>query len=144
MLDRPRILELIPHQGAMCLLDGVWAWSADEILCFTRSHVDRANPLRRAGRLETECGIEYGLQAAALHGALLRGGMRQPSGFLAALRAVTLHTARLDDTSFGVLSVAARMEGRNSTGAAYAFALTTEHGNRVLEGRGLIASPNTA
>lgn len=75
MLTREQILGLIPHQGTMCLLDRVLAWSAGEITCAASSHLAADNPLRRDGRLGAICGIEYGLQAAALHGALVQGGV---------------------------------------------------------------------
>jgi len=79
MLTREQIQALIPHQGTMCLLDRVLAWSAAEITCTASSHLAPRNPLRRDGRLGAICGIEYGLQAAALHGALV-----QSAGKLAA------------------------------------------------------------
>ena len=73
MLTRQQILALIPHQGMMCLLDRVAAWSAADITCGASSHLSPDNPLRRDGRLGAICGIEYGLQAAALHGASCAG-----------------------------------------------------------------------
>ena len=77
---------LVPHAGAMVLLDRVEAWDAETVQCRARSHLDPANPLRRAGRLAACCGIEYALQAAAVHGALLAGGVAQAAGYVAALR----------------------------------------------------------
>ena len=62
MLSRDRIVELIPHQGTMCLLDEVTEWSERAISCRTRSHLAPDNPLRRDGRVTGLCGIEYGLQ----------------------------------------------------------------------------------
>jgi predicted hotdog family 3-hydroxylacyl-ACP dehydratase len=109
MLSRARILELIPHQGTMCLLDEVTAWSDATITCRTRSHLSPDNPLRRNGSLHVLCGIEYGLQAAALHGALL-AGRAQSAGYLAALRSVEFLAERLDDPSLGALEVSARLE----------------------------------
>ena len=88
MLTRARILELIPHKGTMCLLDEAVGWSDAKITCRARSHLSPDNPLRRNGGLAGLCGIEYGLQAAALHGAIVAGGP-QPAGYLAALVAVT-------------------------------------------------------
>ncbi len=69
----------------MCLLASVADWSEDAISCRATSHLDPANPLRSRGRLPAVAGIEYALQAAAVHGAL-RGGAPQPPGYLAALR----------------------------------------------------------
>src|ERR1700760_2568659 len=125
MLDRTGILALIPHQGAMCLLDRALAWDAAHIECESRSHLAPANPLRQHGRLGASCGIEYGLQAAALHGALLAGGGTQPAGFVAALRGVRLHFHRLDEPRFGVLRIVARREGGGSSSQAYAFKLVS-------------------
>lgn len=137
MFDRQRILSLIPHQGAMCLLETMAHWSQLEILCHTRSHLDPANPLRREGRLAPICGAEYGLQAAALHGAL-RAGAGQKPGMLAALRAVAIHMDRLDDPSLGMLAVEARLEGADSRAFAYAFRLFSEAGRLTMSGRGVV------
>src|SRR5262245_51430177 len=106
MVTRQRILELIPHQGTMCLLDAALDWSATDIACTSLSHLAADTPLRRAGQLPAVCGVEYGLQAAALHGALL-SGRRQPQGYLGALRDVEIRVERLDQPSFGALRVTA-------------------------------------
>ena len=76
MLTRRQIMELIPHQGTMCLLDSVLACSAEGITCAACSHLSPDNPLRRDDRLGAVCGIEYGLQAAALHAELTRDEAR--------------------------------------------------------------------
>jgi len=140
MLDHAAILALIPHQGAMCLLDRVGAWSAQAILCHATSHLDPANPLRRRGQLGTICGLEYALQAAALHGAL-RGDAPQPPGRLVALRDISIYRPRLDDPAIGTLAVEARMEHGNAAGLIYWFRLLTEAGESVAEGRSTIALP---
>jgi predicted hotdog family 3-hydroxylacyl-ACP dehydratase len=137
MLDRRRILELIPHQGAMCLVDEVSEWSDSAIACRTCSHLSPDNPLRRSGRLHGICGIEYGLQAAALHGALLAGN-RQPVGYLAGLRSVDIVAARLDDTSIGALHVTAQLELRDVSGLIYCFQLRSSRGAKLLTGRATI------
>ena len=144
MLDRARIQSLIPHAGAMCLLDGVTGWTADAIACTAVSHLDPANPLRRQGVLATLCGAEYGLQAAALHGALLAGGRPQPAGYLAVLREVELHAPRLDDPGHGRLLVEARLERQDASGLIYALAVLAEDGRPLLRARGAIALPRVA
>jgi predicted hotdog family 3-hydroxylacyl-ACP dehydratase len=138
MVTRQRILELIPHQGAMCLLESALAWSAIDITCVARSHLSPENPLRRHDRLYPVCGIEYGLQAAALHGGLL-DGTRQPVGYLAALRDVNMRTERLDDPSIGLLRVTATQEICTPQGLIYRFALTAERGTELLSGRATLA-----
>ena len=142
MLTRQQIMALIPHQGSMCLLDVVTAWSADGITCGASSHLAPENPLRRDGRLSAVCGIEYGLQAAALHSALMRGEAGHdafaPPGYLAALRGVDLQVERLDDASFGTLQVTARPELRTAGGLIYRFAVASEAGAPLLHGRATI------
>ena len=89
-LDKAQLQTLIPHSGAMCLLEAVTAWDEDSIRCVTWTHRDPANPLRRQGRLDMLHACEYGAQAAAIHGSLRARtvGQTAPAGYLAALRDV--------------------------------------------------------
>lgn len=138
MLDRQQILRLIPHQGVSCLLDGMLSWSADGILCNARSHLDQGNALRRAGRLGTICGAEYGLQAAALHGALLGGGKVPRPGYLVSLRDVAIGAERLDDAAHGTLEIEAKRVRQDVAGWIYEFRLVSEAGRCLLSGRAAI------
>ena len=121
----------------MCLLDRVIDWSAQWIVCVAQSHLDPANPLYRRGRLSTLCGLEYGLQAAAVHGALLGGVKRQ--GRLVALRHVVIQHPRLDDQTIGQLRVEAALEQGDAAAAIYQFQLQAEDGRRLAQGRATIA-----
>lgn len=144
MLDRDRIAALVPHAGGMCLLDQVLNWDETRIQCAAaRSHLDPANPLRRAGRLGALAGMEYALQAAALHGALLAGGVRQPAGYAAAMRDVMLHAARLDDPAHGTLRVEATLERQEGGGMIYALSVRSEQDAPLVEGRAVIALPRS-
>ena len=142
-LGRDAIAALVPHGGGMVLLDRTVAWDDSFIVCRTRSHLDPANPLRRAGRLAAVCGIEYALQAAALHGGLAAGGVPQPCGFLATLRDVTLHAAWLDDPAIGDLLVEARLERHEEGGSIYALEVRSVAGRTLVAGRAVIALPKT-
>ncbi len=132
----------------MCLLDRVRHWSDMALVAEARSHLDADNPLRRGGRLAPVCGIEYGLQAAALHGALCDGllerGERQAPGYLASLRSVSFTIDRLDDPALGTLAVTATLAARESRGLLYDFALAAEDGRALLHGRAAIALPGAA
>lgn len=121
----------------MCLLSGVVGWSADAIDCLATSHLDPDNPLRSRGRLASVCGIEYALQAAALHGAL-RSGEPQPPGYLAALRITHLTAGRLDDPALGTLTAHARREHGDANGLVYAIRLAGGDGRTLVEGRATI------
>ncbi|CAH0258944.1 phosphotransferase [Roseomonas sp. CECT 9278] len=132
---RAAIARLIPHQGAMCLLESVSACDAERIACASATHRDPGHPLRRDGALPAICGAEYGLQAMALHGALTAGAP-QPAGFVAALAGVELAAERLDDVP-GALEVTATALSRETRGFIYAFAVAG--GGRVLvSGRGTV------
>ena len=138
MLDRDRIRALIPHAGAMCLLEAARHWSASRIVCSARSHLEADNPLRRDGRLAAIMGVEYGMQAAALHGAVTAGEVAQPRGYLAAVRDVTLQVERLDDAAHGVLTVAADMLHADAAGLLYAFRISAESGRELVAGRATV------
>jgi predicted hotdog family 3-hydroxylacyl-ACP dehydratase len=98
MIDRQRILELIPHQHGMCLLDAVEAWDAERIHASSHSHRRADNPLRRDGRLAALHLCEYGAQAMAVHGGLLAADASTTArpGLLVSLRAVELHCEHID------------------------------------------------
>jgi predicted hotdog family 3-hydroxylacyl-ACP dehydratase len=138
MLTRDRILDLIPHKGASFLLDHVVEHSRTAIACVALSHLDPTNPLRKDGCLGPVCGVEYGLQAAALHGALADGDDPQRVGYMASLRGVEFSTSRLDDPAHGHLRVEAVLEGGDSAGKIYSFRLSTSAGEILVTGRGTI------
>ena len=122
---------LIPHQGAMCLLDDVVAWDANAIHARSRSHRNADNPLRSDGRLRAVNLCEYGAQAMAVHGGLLAradGGIAAP-GLLVSLRAVELFVERVDDLD-GVLDV--RAEKLVGSEASWQYAFRIEHDGVVL------------
>ena len=122
---------LIPHAGAMCLLDEVVAWDEAAIHARARSHARDDNPLRSDGQLRALHLAEYGAQAMAIHGGLLaraQGAVAAP-GYLVSLRDVELAVARIDD--FGeALDVHAQRLLAGDGHWQYEFRL--EHAGRVL------------
>ena len=50
------LAELLPHAGAMVLLDRVIAWDEAGALCAATAHLDSTNPLRRGRMLPAICG----------------------------------------------------------------------------------------
>jgi predicted hotdog family 3-hydroxylacyl-ACP dehydratase len=132
--DRAWIAARIPHQGSMCLLDGVLAWDAEHIVCHARSHRLADNPLRAQGVLGIANGIEYAAQAMAVHAALLAGSETAPAaGFLASVRDVTWQAQRLDDHATELRIHAERQSGDDTT-VLYRFHLDAG-GATVLSGR---------
>ena len=136
-LDRAWLLAHLPHQGTMCLLDGVTEWNAQRIRCSATSHRDPDNPLRAHDRLGAACGIEYAAQAMAAHGALLAGADRAPrAGYLASVRSVALQVARLDDIVSDLDIEAERLSGDDNT-ILYGFRVSAD-GHALIDGRATV------
>ena len=134
-LGRDWIAAHLPHRGAMCLLDGVLEWDERHVLCRASSHRDPGNPLRVAQQLPAACGIEYGAQAMAVHGALLSRGPLRP-GLLASVRSVKLRAARLDDVE-GLLRIRAERLGGEGDHVLYRFSVDSDAGE-LLSGRAAV------
>jgi predicted hotdog family 3-hydroxylacyl-ACP dehydratase len=137
-LDHAGIAALIPHQGAMCLLDRLEHCDEARIVCVAGSHRDPTHPLRTASGLLAPCAIEYAAQAMALHGALLGRAAGTPArpGYLASVRGVRLHRPRLDDLE-GELCIEARREAGNARQVLYGFTVT-HAGAAIAEGRAAV------
>jgi predicted hotdog family 3-hydroxylacyl-ACP dehydratase len=135
VLGRSEIEALIPHKGAMCLLDSVLTWDDTSIQLATRTHTARINPLRSAFGLRAVHLCEYGAQAMAVHGALLaqaRKSAAQP-GMLVALRNVKLCCEYFDQLPHELLVTAACLHAE-ATLLQYVFRIY--HDDKLLaEGR---------
>ena len=147
-MNRAWILEQIPHQGTMCLLDGVLDWNPDQVRCVSRSHRDKDHPLRTHGRLATICGIEVAAQCMAVHGALLAANSANARriGYLAALRSVTVYVARLDEIVDDLIATGGTAEaavilisrvGGLIAGAAFVIDLPELGGVKLLASHGV-------
>ena len=115
IIGKADLCRLIPHGGAMCLLDTVEQWDDNQILCRSGSHRDRSNPLRQGDRLEALCGLEYAAQAMAVHVGLLEERGRKQTiavGYLGAVKNLTLRAGRLDDVKEDLTVQATRLVGQ--------------------------------
>ncbi|MDE1896164.1 MAG: phosphotransferase [Rhodospirillales bacterium] len=137
-LGREAILGLVPHAGAMCLLDSAQDWDAATITCTSSRYAQPDNPLRRAdGTLGTACLIEIAAQAMALHGRLSAVANAPPRpGFLVSLRDVILQIATLDG-SHGALTINARQILSDARGASYEFNVSA-NALVLAEGRAMV------
>jgi predicted hotdog family 3-hydroxylacyl-ACP dehydratase len=141
-LEHAAIAALVPHAGSMCLLGRVLGWDADSIRCSATSHRAADNPLRRGAMLPAVCGVEYALQAMAVHGALTGAEGPQPPGYLASLRNLVLGVARLDDVE-GELQVEATALAREARSFVYMFQVSGG-GRALLSGQAAIILPQGA
>ena len=131
MLPKSDWEHLIPHAGAMCLLDEVVAWDEVRLHARSVSHLCADNPLRADGMLHAVNLCEYAAQAMAVHGALRErdaGGAARP-GFLVALREVELKVERIDDLP-GKLQV--HVECLIAMAGSLQYAFRVEHAGNVL------------
>jgi predicted hotdog family 3-hydroxylacyl-ACP dehydratase len=143
LVTRAQIAGLIPHSGAMCLLDGVVQWDTGRILCMSRSHHAADNPLRTDGGLPAVCGVEYAAQAMAVHGSLAgKVGGRPRAGYLASLRDVVCRRDRLDDLE-GDLIVEAEQVAGDGAHVIYRFSLRVGQVD-VLSGQALVVLDSAA
>ena len=128
---------MIPHAGAMCLLDGVIRWDSANIRCVSRTHADAGNPMRADGKLAAVCGIEYAAQAMAIHGGLAGGVKARPkAGFLVSLRDVSCLVPRLDDLPGELVVDAEKLMGDDGR-VTYQFRLWVGE-IEVLSGRATV------
>jgi predicted hotdog family 3-hydroxylacyl-ACP dehydratase len=112
------IRELVPHAGAMCLLERIVSADTDSVVCGTTTHRSAANPLRHDGRLAALHLAEYGAQAMAVHGGLKGDAAR--AGMLVAIRDLKLHVEWIDDIE-GEIVIDAKRLLANSGGLVYSF-----------------------
>jgi predicted hotdog family 3-hydroxylacyl-ACP dehydratase len=134
MPGRAQIEQLVPHAGAMCLLDAVTHWDAAHIACSSGAP-GAGHPLARDGAVPAIAACEYAAQAVAVHGALLDGVHGARDGMLAKLTDVELHMPRFPAEA---VNVRAELLGRLATGCLYAFDVAS--GARpVASGRLIVA-----
>jgi predicted hotdog family 3-hydroxylacyl-ACP dehydratase len=128
--------HLLPHAGAMCLLDVVEAWDADAIHAASHRHGDASHPLRGPAGLHAVHLAEYGAQAMALHAALRAradGDIRVRAGVLVSLRDMCLAVERVD-AGAGRLEVRAQRLHADAAGALYTFQVA-QAGHQLACGR---------
>ena len=150
-LGRDAIAALIPHSGAMCLLDRLLSWDAQRIACSATNHRDAGHPLRSRSGLLAPVAIEYAAQAMALHGALIgqAAGMPATPGYLASARGVQMHVLRLDDLPLAhnaddpdELHIEATRQAGDAQQILYTFSVSHQ-GRPVADGRAAVVL-NTA
>jgi predicted hotdog family 3-hydroxylacyl-ACP dehydratase len=143
MLARTDFIDLIPHAGDMCLLDGVAAWDDTSIHATSVSHVLDSHPLRGGRGLHAVHLAEYGAQAMAVHGALCareRGETEPRPGMLVSLRGVKVAVQRID-TLEGTLDVFAECLIADDNGAQYTFRI--RHNDvEIASGRAAVIHPS--
>jgi predicted hotdog family 3-hydroxylacyl-ACP dehydratase len=138
VLDRDRIMSMIPHAGAMCLLDSVLQWDETSLRCLSRRYRQHDNPLRRAdGVLGAACCVEIATQAMSLHGRLAAGDDRPPvQGYIASLRDARLHARTLDPQGGDLIIAVTRLIG-GTDNAAYRFVVSVQN-TELLSGRAMV------
>jgi len=135
MLNSDAIRGLVPHHGAMCLIDAVEFWDASSIDCTTAQHRSPGNPLALDGRLSAVHAIEFAAQAMAIHGALVIAARHAKPriGLLVSVRDCRFHCARLDQVA-GDLHVNAHRLAGSAIMLMYSFTVSAV-AQCLVEGR---------
>ena len=131
-LGRDALARLVPHQGAMCLLEEVLEWDENAISCRATSHRDAGNPLRGGIGLPAIMGVEYAAQAVAVHGSITSNS-ESKKGYLASLRDVVCSVKALDTESDDLVVHATRLAAESGR-LLYDFRIDAG-GRELLRGR---------
>lgn len=143
-LKKHEIEALIPHAGGMCLLEKVLAYSSDEIICQTRSHLLADNPLKKNGILSSMHLIEYGAQAIAIHGGLMQRDairvepLKPKMAYIAMLKSITWGTFNPFTEN---LQVKAKVIVADDMAKRYTFCITDVQQVTVCSGTVMIVHP---
>jgi predicted hotdog family 3-hydroxylacyl-ACP dehydratase len=134
----PSIDTLLPHTGRMRLVDRIVSYDEQRIVCESDSHRVVDHPLADDGALSILCGLEYGAQVMAIHGALLDASTgpsrdRARHGYLVAASDLRWSVERLDQCA-APLSIEAVREFRSDNQVAYRFEIRAS-GTLLLSGR---------
>jgi len=125
---RAFIESVLPHGPSMCLLDAVeWATPAS-IRCRGLATDEPKHPLAHNGTLAAVHAVEYAAQAAAVHGAIRRGGTPTGPGAIASVRKVDWNAAVLEP---GPLWVECELRTGDTRHCSYAFSATGIGDTRV-------------
>ncbi|MCC6608694.1 MAG: 3-hydroxylacyl-ACP dehydratase [Burkholderiales bacterium] len=132
------LARLLPHRGAMCLLDAIDSASPESITCRASSHRAADHPLRVNGRLPALVAVEYAAQAMAAHGGLQAApGAAVAPGLLVAVRDLQLHAETLDGLAED-LEIRATRIAAGPGGLVYAFTVSAG-AHPIAEGRATVA-----
>lgn len=136
-IGKDEISGMIPHAGAMCLLEGVLDWDRQRIRCLATNHRSADNPLAVDGALHAVCGLEYAAQAMALHGVL--SGVVGPlsrAGYIVSVRDMAWRTERLDRVPED-LTIEAELLAASDALVSYRFTLSASDGE-LVSGRAVV------
>lgn len=130
------IEKLIPHSGAMSLLNAVQEWDQQRLRCSASSHRDPRNPLRGEAGLSSLCGIEYAAQGMALHGALTDKENSGRQGLLISVKDVRRLAQRLDGIAHD-LTIDVELLASDDTMFNYQFRVSA-NGDTLIEGKAAV------
>lgn len=123
----------------MCLIDSVQRWDRRSIECWASSHRFADNPLRHRNELPPHAAIEYGAQAAGIHGSLADHGGEARRGYLAVLSSIEWKLVTLDSCP-APLRIFAERQVTGVIGTMYRFRVcAAESDDALVQGQIVIA-----
>ena len=138
-LAKEQICQLVPHSGAMCLIDGVVSWDENSIECTSFSHQLPDNPLRNQEGLPVVSAIEFGAQGMAVHGGLLAKDHKLSSAtaYLASVKDVQIVSDAPLDSYPDELTIRAEMIFSDQGNQVYDFAVSS-NGKQIMSGQAMV------
>ena len=136
MIPAGPIGRMLPHAGAMVLVDEIVYADPMRIECRTQAHLRPGFPLAVDGRVSSLCGVEMAAQAMALHAAVGDPAHRVRSGRLASVSDVEVLHERLDEQA-GALRIEASLDQAGARGSSYRFVVSVGD-VPLIRGRALV------
>lgn len=133
MTGRP-IETLLPHAGQMLLVEQVISYDSSRIVCSTHTHRAPDHPMAVDGLLASACGLEYGAQTIAIHGALTASHAAKPRmGYLVAVHDLAWTVPRLDTVEHSLI-IEAERQFASDTMVSYSFTIHAQ-AQLIMSGR---------
>lgn len=137
LISKKDLYQLLPHGGAMCLLDSVLYWDTKTIVCTASSHREDSNPLKRPEGVEAICGLEYAAQAMGAHIGLTTSSNRgRAIGYVGAIKTLRVYVPYLDVFKDN-LEIYSEKKFAQETGFIYTFIIRAQ-GKDLLGGQASI------
>ncbi len=137
-LTKLELAKFLPHGHNMCLLSSVEDWDEISIVCFTSTHRDQDNPLRRHGTLEMLSGLEYAAQTMGVHVGLTQNISEHNAsiGYLGAIRDIQVYCSTFQQIPEDLI-IEAKLILEQPMSFIYTFSIKVLE-NILLQGRASI------
>lgn len=141
LIEKAKIINMLPHGNTMCLLDGVLNYDENTITCISHHWQQSNNPLlNNHETMGVSILAEYGAQAAGIHSAIQQKAAGDiKAAYVGAIKQFKFYTSTITKKST-YLKIQASCHLTNERSASYDFSVSDEN-NILAQGRLLLALP---